>query len=622
VDLRTEEKIERLIAAFCDGLQPPPVLTVSEWADRHRMLSPEAGKKGKWRTLPYQKEPLDVLSPSHPCQIAVYKTASQVLKTELLLNALGYTMHLDPGPTLFVEPREKDAKDLSKDRVGPMIRDMPVLKSKITENTLLHIAYVGGHVTFAGAISPSGLAMRPIRYLFLDEVDRYNVSAGKEGNPISLALRRTDRFRLDKKVAIASSPTYPGSNIDLWYERSDQRKYHVPCPLCGGFQVLYFKRLEWPEGEPQEAQYRCSHCQELIPHFRKAWMVGQGKWIADNPQSNIPGFWLSKLVALIGPTWGDIAEEFLEAQKNPESLKAFFNTVLAESYEEKHETKVDEQVLLNRCEAFGPDISEEIAAVTCGVDVQGNRLEVEFVGWGRDEESWSIAHKVLPGNPEKPDVWKDLDEVLATRFRNEAGVELPVRATCIDSSDNTTAVYRYTRERMSRKIYAVKGREGHRPIWPKKISRGKNNNPVFIIGVDVAKDTIYERLKLEIKGPGYCHFPLDRDLEYFEQLTAERKFVRYRNGFRSFQWKKAPGDRNEALDIRVYAYAALHSLYSTSAFNLNREAERMARLCDVKRGEVAAAEVRPGAPIPKVNVPAPVGPTNLLMPRYSNDPYL
>lgn len=614
-------RFEEAIDASCAAMQPPPNFTVSEWADQYRVLSREASAlRGKWRTYPYQKEPLDVLSPSHPCQIAVYKCASQVMKTELLLCFLGYVIHMDPGPALFVEPRELDAKALSKDRVSTMIRDTPVIRERIRDgmaDTTLHKSFAGGHITFTGAISPSGLAMRPIRYLFLDEVDRYEPSAGKEGNPISLAMRRTDTFPLNRKIAIASSPTFPENNIDIWYRESDQREYEVPCPMCGHFQTLEWSRIEWPEKKPLEAQFRCAGCQQLIPHFRKAWMVNQGKWVARNPESPIPGFWLPKQYTVQGPTWGELAKEFLQAQKMPETLRAFHNTVLAEVYEEKHEAKVDAQILLGRVETFGPTVPEQVAVLTAGVDVHPNRLEIEIAGWGRDEEFWCVDHVVMPGNPEKPQIWDELDELLEQRFGNEAGVLLPIRATCIDSSDNTTAVYRYTRTRMSRKIYAVKGREGNRQLWPKKVSRGKNSSPVFIIGVDTAKDSFYERLKLESPGPGYCHFSTARDLEYFEQITAERKYSRYKNGYRSFVWRKNEGARNEALDIHLYAYAALHALYSTAAFNLNRESERMARLCDSKRKEEA---------IPVVNVPvAPARIANavrLLQPRYSDDPYL
>jgi phage terminase large subunit GpA-like protein len=466
--------------------------------------------------------------------------------------------------------------------------------------------------------------MRPIRYLALDEVDRYEPSAGKEGNPISLAIRRTDTFQLNRKIAIASSPTFPENNIDLWYRESDQRRFQVPCPQCGHFQVLFWHRIEWPEGAPEEAQFRCQHCQKLIPHYRKAWMVSQGRWIPENPKSDIPGFWLPKQYTLQGPSWGDMAKEYVKAAKTPLTLRTFVNTALAECFEERHEAKMDAQALLVRIEAYGPAVPEQVAILTAGVDVQGNRLEVEIVGWGRDEESWSIRHLVLPGNPEKPEVWAELDELLKQRFENEAGIELPIKATCIDSSDCTSAVYRFTRSRTARKIYAVKGREGSRMIWPKKVSIGLNKTPVWIIGVDTAKDTTYERLKLEQPGAGYCHFPIDRTLDYFEQLTAEQKYARYKNGYRYFQWRKPEGARNEALDIRVYAYAALHSLYSTMAFNLNREVERMLDMCDAAKNRaprkkeiaVAVAAAAPQAPAATVLS----GP--LLKPRYSSDPYL
>ena len=623
MDLQFAAKFRRLIEAFCAGAQLPPALTVSEWADKYRVLSREASALvGQWRTYPYQREPLDVLSPSHPCQIAVYKCASQIMKTELLLCFMGFVIQMDPGPMLLVEPRELDAKALSKDRVDTMIRDTPVIGAQITTDTLMHKGFLGGHITFTGAISPSGLAMRPIRYLALDEVDRYEPSAGREGNPLWLAIRRTDTFPLNKKIAICSSPTYPGNNIDLWFEESDKRRFHVPCPLCGAFQVLWWQRIEWPEGAPEQAKFRCAKCQKLIEHYRKAWMVGEGKWIPENPGSKIPGFWLPKQYTLQGPSWGDMAAEAEKAKKNPETLRVFVNTALAEAFEERHEAKMDAQVLLGREESFGPAIPEQVAVLTAGVDVQGNRLEVEIVGWGRDEESWSVRHLVLPGNPEKPEVWAELDELLKQRFRNEAGVELPIKATCIDSSDNTSSVYRFTRTRTARRIYAVKGREGARMIWPKRVSIGRDKTPMWILGVDTAKDNFYERLKLEKPGAGYCHFPLDRGLEYFEQLTAERKYARYKNGFRYFQWRKPEGARNEALDIRVYAYAALHSLYSTAAFNLNRESERMANLCDAARSESRPSVPQKKEPDVLASATRAANALKILKPRYSDEAYL
>ena len=270
-------------------LLPPRDLTVSQWADENRMLTGAASaERGQWRSRPYQREPMDVLSPAHPAKMVVLLSSAQMLKTECLLNFLGFIADVDPGPALVVEPRIEDAKALSKDRVAPMFRATPVLRGKLatvksrdSDNTVLHKAFTNGsgHVTFTGAISPSGLAMRPIRYALLDEVDRYPASAGTEGDPVSLAIQRTAEFEHNKKILLCSTPTIKGcSRIELAWLQSDQREYFVPCPHCGEFQVLELGDgaeggLAWPEGHPEAAQYRCRHCKALIPEHKKASMV-------------------------------------------------------------------------------------------------------------------------------------------------------------------------------------------------------------------------------------------------------------------------------------------------------------------------------------------------------------
>ena len=506
--------------------------------------------------------------------------ASQMMKTELILNFLGFIMHIDPGPCLVVEPRTEDAKALSKDRVAPMIRDCKELHQRVSEvkgrdsdNTTLHKRFQGGHVTFTGAISPSGLAMRPIRYALLDEVDRYPKSAGSEGDPVSLAIRRTDEFFWNKKIVLCSTPTTKGeSRIEKAFAESDQRHPYVPCPHCGELQVLHFDHLVWPEGQPKKAEYKCSRCEKLIPHFRKGWMLNQGEWRA-HAVSEVPGFWISKMYST-RTTWGDLALEHAEAKRGgDETLKAFVNTALAQPWEERHEIKVDEHVLMGRRESWHK-IPAEVACITAGADVQLNRIEVELVGWGRDEESWSLGYYVIPGDPAKPEIWAQLDELLLSTEETEAGDQMSIRAACVDSGYATSSVYRFTQSRRSRRVFATKGRSGRHPIWPSKISRGMRGAALWMIGVDTAKDRIMNCLRIEQPGPAYCHFPTDRDMEYFEQITAERVKVRYVNGYIQRTWEKSPGQRNEALDARVNAYAALHALYQ-AGFNLNREADRL-----------------------------------------------
>ena len=604
---------------------PPREITVSQWADENRVLTgTAAAERGQWHTRPYQREPMDVLSPSHPCRQAVLWSAAQMMKTEVLLNFIGFIADIDPGPVLVVEPRTEDAKALSKDRIAPTFRATPALRGKIapvksrdSNNTTLHkvLANGAGHITITGAISPSGLAMRPIRYALLDEVDRYPASAGTEGDPVSLAIQRTAEFAHNKKIVMASTPTTKGlSRIELAWQESDQRDYFVPCPACGEYQVLVFgdgtgPGVVWPEGKPEEAMYRCAGCQELIPHHQKAWMVEHGEYRAANPSSAIPGFRLSQLISP-KKSWGDIALEFLAARKSPETLKAFKNTVLAELWEDTHETPTDAHALWTRCEPFESEAPEGVALITAGVDVQADRLEMEIVGWGKDEESWSIGYHVIPGDVTRNEVWENLEGLLVAQYLHASGLPMRIVATCIDCGFKDAVVLQFTRPRYNRRVYATKGRPGESPIWPRKPSRKEQTGaPFFMIGVDAAKAALYDRLKITMPGPGYCHFPMGRDLEYFEQLTAEKKFTRYHNGFPKQEWRKPANARNEALDARNYAYAALHALYA-SGLKLAVHCERFARMVEARRGgsqrpapPVQPVEAKPAAPAPRVRPP-------------------
>jgi phage terminase large subunit GpA-like protein len=573
------------------AMLPPRDILVSQWADENRVLTGgAAAERGQWRTRHYQREPMDVLSPGHPCRQVVLLSAAQMMKTEVLLNFLGFIADVDPGPVLVVEPRTEDAKALSKDRVAPMFKNTPSLRGKIapvksrdSNNTTLHKVFVNGagHITFTGAISPSGLAMRPIRYALLDEVDRYPASAGTEGDPVSLAVQRTAEFQHNKKIVMASTPTIKGvSRIEQAWIESDQRDYFVPCPKCGDYQVLVFgdgtgPGLVWPEETPEDAMYRCAGCRELIPQHQKAWMVERGEYRAQNPSSPIPGFRISQLVSLKRP-WGSITTEFIAAKKSPETLKAFMNTVLAELWEEHHEVPTDARALWNRCEPFEAEAPGGVALVTAGVDVQADRLEVEIVGWGRDEESWSIAHHAIPGDVTRKEVWDHLEGLLLSEYLHDSGQPLRIVTACIDCGFKDATVLRFTRDRYARRVYAVKGRAGESPIWPRKPSR-KNQTPFFMVGVDAAKTALYDRLKIQEPGPGYCHFPIGRDQEYFDQLTAEKKYTRYHHGYPKQEWRKPPSARNEALDCRVYAYAALHALYA-SGLKLTVYCDRFAQM--------------------------------------------
>lgn len=550
-----------------ENLKPPPVLTVSEWADNYRRLSSESSSEpGAWITsrAEYQRGIMDAISDEHVDTVVVMSSA-QVGKTEIINNVAGFHIAQDPAPLLVVMPTLEMGEAWSKDRLAPMLRDTPALGGKVKDarardsgNTLLHKQFPGGHLTVCGANSPSSLASRPIRIVLCDEVDRYPPSAGTEGDPVALAKKRSATF-WNRKLILTSTPTLKGvSRIERAYEASDRRKFWVACPHCEESQVLMWSNVKWPPNEPHKATYHCVDCGAAWSDIERWTAVRGGEWRPEGPFQGVAGFWLNELYS----PWtrvADMASAFVEAKKSPESLRAFVNTSLGETWEEQGET-IDGTGLAERVEEWDL-LPAGVLVLTAGVDVQADRLEVEVVGWGRDEESWSLSHVRIFGDPSAAAVWFDLDRVLTQTYSRLDGARLPITAACVDSGYATQAVYSYCSNKFRRRVYAVKGMSSAgRPIWPKKSTKAGGKVNLFTIGVDAAKDATYARLRITRPGPGFCHFPADRDPDWFAQLAAEQVIVKYSKGFPTRVWEKKAGARNEALDCRVYAYAALQSL--------------------------------------------------------------
>ena len=546
-------------------LTPPPDLKISEWADAERKLSPEASAEpGQWATAraEYQRGIMDAFA-DPAVESVVVMSSAQVGKTEILNNVVGYHVAQDPSPMLVVQPTLDMAQTWSKDRLAPMLRDTPALQNLVSDprtrdsgNTTLHKVFPGGPITACGANSPSSLASRPVRVVLCDEVDRYPVSAGAEGDPVSLARKRSATF-WNRRVGLFSTPTLKGnSRIETAFEESDKRYYFVPCPHCGEHQTLKWGNVRWDAGAPETAHYVCDVCGGVWSDADRVRAIRQGEWRATAENKRVAGFHLSGLYSPWTPMESAV-RDFLEAKKQPATLRVFINTFLGETWEDQGE-RVDDYAVAERREDFGATLPMSILLLTAGVDVQDDRLEVEIVGWGRDEESWSLDYKTIYGDPSGPAVWADLDTVLAQQFEREDGKLLTVRAACVDSGGHhTNSVYNYVRPREGRRVFAIKGVGGEgKPLVGKP---GRNNIGkirLFPLGVDTAKDVLYSRLKIQEPGPGYCHFPLARSDEYFRQLTAEKIVVRYHKGFARREWVKMR-PRNEALDVRVYAMGAL-----------------------------------------------------------------
>ncbi len=562
------DKLEaRLAEAVSLAMKPPPKLTVSEWADTFRVLSSESSAEpGKWSTsrAEYQRGMMDAVS-NPDIETVVLMTCAQIGKTELINNVVGYHIHQDPAPMLVVQPTLEMAQTWSKDRLAPCLRDTPVLSNKVKDprsrdsgNTTLHKTFAGGHVTACGANSPASLASRPCRIILCDEVDRYPISAGTEGDPVSLAKKRSSTF-WNRKIILVSTPTDKGaSRIESAYSESDQRKFFVPCGDCGETQALKWGQVHWTDKNPYSAVYTCEHCGSAWDDAARFRAIRKGKWQATaEPKGKVAGFHINGLYSPWTPLY-EAVSDFMNSKRDPMRLKTWINTFLGETWEEQGE-QVDEMDLMERAENWGDELPEDVLLITAGVDVQDDRLEIEIVGWGRGEETWSLAYETMYGDPSSAELWNRLDVTLGRKFEHPTLGEMVIRSVCVDSGGHyTQQVYNYARLRAGRRVFAIKGVGGEgKPIVGRPSKNNVGKVPLYAIGVDTAKELHYARLRIDEPGPGYCHFPSKRDEEYFRQLTAEKQVIKYHKGYPTRTWVKTR-TRNEALDVRVYAIAAFH----------------------------------------------------------------
>lgn len=569
--------------SYRSGLRPDPVLSVSEWADKNRVLvSLTSAEPGAYRTsrVPFLKEIQDCLSVESDVEEVILMKCTQIGATELANNFVGYISDQCPAPVMFVSPTSTLAKRVSKTRITPMIESCPTLKEKFYDersrsksNTTLMKDFKNGVLVMAGANSSSDLRNMPVRFLILDEVDAYPPDLDGEGDPSEIAKKRTDTFSRNRKIFKNSSPTNEEeSAIEEDYLDSDQRKYHIPCPSCNHFQVLYWRGLKWQLDEfgvPENVHYECEACHEEIHEGKKTWFLSRGKWISDAPfNGKKAGFWINALYSPAGwYSWSQAVKDFLSANKafkrtkSVKKLKVFTNTVLAETWKEKG-VVVEYKDLHKRREHFDAQAPTGVGIITAGIDIQDDRFECEVKGWSLDglEENWSLDYFVLEGNPEKPALWKLLKERLQSTYKTKEGVELRIIASGLDTGGHhTQQAYKFARENKAMRIFAMKGSsKRNQPIAPRPSKVGIHRQDLYLIGTDTAKDIIYARSEIADPGAGCLHFPIDEkhNEDYFQQFAAEERKTKYTNGF-PYQIYVKKFQRNEVLDCNVYAYAAL-----------------------------------------------------------------
>lgn len=605
------------LEGFQSGLRPDPALWIDEWADAYQRIPQGAGAEhGKYHTArtPFAREVMRCLSPLHPAKRVAVKGASQLLKTQVGLNFIGACIHQAPSNILVLLPTDKIAKRVSS-RIEKTIREVPELRERVakprardSKNTSDTKEFNGGTLYITTAGSASNLAEVPVRYLYGDEIDRWEKSVDKEGNPIDLAENRGNTYGRNFKAYYSSSPTFLGdSAIDALFEQGDQRHYHVPCPHCGHTHTLELEALRTREHgnvsaihenqlvgneNVSDAWLECPACHGEIRNEHKTTMLAAGQWVAHaQGDGETVSFTISAFYAPVG--WISLlglAKQYVKAKAklargDNESMRVFYNTRLALVYDEISERVTADQLRALK-ELFRLGVAPlGVAVLTAAVDVQGNRLEVAIYGWGYGLERWTVNKHVISGDPAEKSTWDELDELLRTPIPNAAGLPMVIRAVGIDTGGHhTQEVYDYCRAHKKRwilgqeqRILAIKGasRPG-RPILSSRPSlvdiniRGsveKFGGELWLIGTDTAKDWLYNRMQLTSPGPGAIHYAQDLPDEFFDQITAEKKKPRYVKGFLRVEWVKEAGARNEDGDLAVYNLAMAHFL------ELNRKPE-------------------------------------------------
>ena len=591
--------VSKALAEF----KPPKRMLPSKWAEEHFQLPETSAEPGKWNPdrAPYQAGIMDAIAEPEIKQVSIMCSA-QVGKTIVLLAIICYFIHLDPCSMLMTFPAEKDAEIFSKEKLGSAIRnvkpvsDRVVEKSRDATSTILMKMYAGGFLRLTGANSPSSLASMAIRIYLGDEVDKYPLSAGKEGDPIELARKRTSTFWNWLMLLCSTPSTVELSRINREYEQSDKRRYFTACPHCKHEQHLVWERIEYAGKGTERADpssgvyYICAHCDRPIEEKHKNEMVRQGRWkpTATAKNSNHAGFHLNLLISPFN-SWTDIALDYEKAKHDPQLLQVFWNATLGLPFEATQGEKLDWERLRDRAERSEYQtgtVPQRGLILTAGVDVQQDRLEYAIVAWGRGEECFVVDYQKIIGDPLLSETWEQLVQATSKVYRRPDGAELKVRATCVDSGYLTQEVYHQVRKYRYLHWFAIKGQSGDRPIVSRpsvqevnykgeKIKRGIQ---LYKVGVDLAKETLYARSQIETPGSKFLNFPNNLPCEFYEGFCGEVQVTKHKNGHPYMVWEKLAGVRNEPLDLTIYALAAAH-LAGVTRMNWDEIAKELTRAC-------------------------------------------
>jgi phage terminase large subunit GpA-like protein len=575
------------LRAFDKGWKPKSFLSGSEWADANRVLSGVgSSEQGAWKTsrTPYLPEIMDRLSEHDPAQLIPFMKPTQIGGTEVGSNWIGYVMDHAKGPMAVVMPTEKSMKDWMAQKFEPMAESTPAVNKVLSrrsnnssDNNAQFKKFIGGILFTKTAGSTADLKSTSLRYVLADEIDEWEWET-TQGDPFGLLLARQDNFH-DRKAYVPSTPTLKDrSRIEELYEGGDQRQYHVPCPHCGELQTLKWANLKWthhPDTKRiNDVYYVCNVHGCVIQEYSKASMLpelghgGQARWVPDVPGAAYPSYRINALYSPIGlgRNWTELATQWIEAQGDNAKLMRFMNTRLGETWADRTRD-IKANALEARAEPYTlRSVPQGCLVITVGVDTQDNRLELQVIGHGKRDRTWTLDYHVLPGNPAGDELWQALaDYVNGIKFINQSGKELISEACAIDTGGHHThAVYAFVRSGRVRRPLACKGASTPgrtilgKPSMQDVNWRGqsvKKGVMLYLIGADTAKHLLYNRLSVDTDKPGderKVHFSNQLDNAYYEGLVSET-FNPRKN-----RWEIKKGKRNEPLDTWCLAVAASH----------------------------------------------------------------
>ena len=595
-------KAPRWIIKAVLALRPEEQLPVSQWAEKKRVLTGGA-ITGPWRNsvTPYLVEIMDAFS-DETVEVIVFVKPTQVGGTTAMENMIGSLIDQDPAPTMVVYPSDDLAESTSETRLVPMIKSNPDMCEKFREyeSKKLSLKFRDMWLYLTGANSPASLSSKPIKNLFLDEVDKFPGASKKEADPVSLAKERTKTF-FNRKIFMASTPTLKTGHI--WKEKEAaeaEKHYFVPCPHCGEFIELVFGQIKWPSKDDvpentdraEMAAYVCQACGCVITDQDKGKMLAGGQWRIVRQSSSHPksvAFWMNTLYSPF-TRFSDIAREFMRSKDDPDLFHNFVNSWLAEPWEDT-KLKTNAGMVAER-QTDTPEwvLPPWTKLITGGVDVQENCLYWTIRAWGDYMTSQNVAHGQATS-------MQEVERIMNTEFTLPGGGDkLVISLALVDSGDQTDAVYEFCLIN-SEWALPCKGtptmQSHYRLSTVNKAGSKAYGMTLVLVDGGKYKDMIAGRMR-KPNGTGSWMVYQGCDQEYAEQVTAEHKITERTGGKEAQRWvlKTSHAD-NHYLDCEVYAAAAADVLGVRSLFLQNRTEE--------KAQEVKQKAPAPAAPGPEEN---------------------